>query len=66
MGKFMKVVRWVSSFRLEVSGCGLNSVKLQPAAQEIPILRNDNSLCEELVLALRASGIVNWNAKRLD
>ncbi len=44
----------------------LNSVKLQPAAQEIPILRNDNSLCEELVLALRAGGIVIWNAKHLE
>ena len=56
--KFIEVVELVSSLKFQVSGCGLNYVKLLPAAQEIPILRNDSSLCEIGLLALRASGIV--------
>ena len=48
-----------------VRGLWLNCVKQKPATQEIPILRNDSSLCEIGLLALRASGIVFWNAKRL-
>jgi hypothetical protein len=54
----------------QVSGCGLNCVKQKPAAQEIPILRNDKfkfkgKLKDKVLLALRASGMVIWNAKRL-
>ena len=53
VGKFIKGVGWVSgfrfqvsSFKFQVSGCRLNCVKRQPAAQEIPNLRNDSSRCE--------------------